>query len=182
MRSSLILVGLLLGSGPAWAQSCEQIKLATDTQKRKLLRDYITDCYQRHLFFGGKGAVKLVAYQDGEGRPCWLLSAIVDDRYQAAPPAQYAHFGKNIILVYQGNSQGRALPAAGDAAARAACLQEVLGSRVYHYKEEPQYTIDTDAPGGPRKIKVTHVFGGSPDNDLLIKFSKDGTITKFRPV
>jgi hypothetical protein len=182
MRAPLVLLGLLLGPGSVWAQACEQINLVATAQQRALLQDYVVDCYQRHFFFEDKGAVKLIAYQDAEGRPCWLLSAIVDDRYRAAPPAQYAHFGNNVILVYKGDSRGNALPPAGDSAERAACLSEVLGGRVYHYTNEPQYTIDKDAPGGPKKIKVTHESGGNVHNDLIIKFNKDGTVTKLVPV
>ena len=181
MRLPLMLFALLLGHGSLRAQACEQINLATDAQKRGLLRDYIVDCYQRHFFFEDKGAVKLVAYQDAEGRPCWLLSALIDDRYCAAPPGRYAWLGNDVILVYQGDSQANALPALGNTAEREACLREVLGGRVYHYTKEPQYSLDMDAPGGPRKIRVIHEAGGNVHNDLIIKFNKDGTITKLIP-
>jgi len=183
MHLSLTLLALLLSASSLRAQGCEPIKLATDAQKRGVLRDYISTCYQRHFLSKNKGAVKLIAYQDAEGRPCWLLNTLVDDQYRTAPPAHYARLGNDVILVYQGDSQGNALSAADNVAARVACLRKVLGSRVYHYTEEdPQYTLDTSAPDGPKKIKITHFSGGSSHNDLLIKFNKDGTVTKFKPV
>lgn len=183
MRPSLALLGLLLGPGPVWAQACEQIKLATTTQQRAVLRDYISLCHQRHFFSRDKGAVKLIAYQNTEGRPCWLLSALTDDRYRAAPPARYARLGRDVILVYQGDANGNALPLAGDSAGRAACLSKVLGDRLYHYtKEPPQYTIDKDAPGGPRKIEIRQITGGNSHNGLIIKFNKNGTVTELVPV
>ncbi|NML64593.1 hypothetical protein HHL22_05180 [Hymenobacter sp. RP-2-7] len=183
MRPSLALLGLLLGPGPVWAQACEQIKLATTTQQRAVLRDYISLCHQRHFFSKDKGVVQLVAYQNAEGRPRWLLSALTDDRYRDAPPARYARLGRDVILVYQGDANGNALPLAGDPAERAACLSKVLGDRLYHYtKEPPRYIIDKDAPGGPRKMEARQVTGGSSHNDLIIEFNKDGTFTKLVPV
>gem|GEM_PF-4461596 len=144
---------MLLGPGPLWAQACEQINLVTTAQQRALLQDYVVDCYQRHFFFEDKGAVKLIAYQDAGGRPCWLLSAIVDDRYRAASPAQYAHFDNNVILVYKGDSRGNALPPAGSSAERAACHSEVLGAAFTTTPMSPSIRLTRMRRAAPRKSK-----------------------------
>jgi len=111
-----------------------------------------------------------------------LLSAISDDRDRAASPARYARFGNDIILVYQGDSNGTPLPTAGNLAERDACLSEVLGGRISHYAAEPLYATTVDGQGNTKQVKITHVTGGNTHNDLLIKFNKDGTISKFLPV
>lgn len=182
MRFLLVLLALLLGPNQLFAQACQPVSVATDAQKKAVLRAYIQTCHQRAFLTKGKGLVRLVAYQDADGQPCWLLSAFTDDRYRTEPPARYARFGNDIILVYQGNSNGTPLPATGNLAERAACLRAVLKGRVSQYTDEPSYTTITDAQGNARKVRVTHVTGGSPHNDLLIKFNKDGTVSKFVPV
>ncbi|MGI4835473.1 MAG: hypothetical protein ACRYFK_18630 [Janthinobacterium lividum] len=173
---------LLLGGNQLFAHACQPVNLITDAQKKGLLQDYIRECHRQHFFVEDKGAVKLIAYQDADGRPCWLLSAIVDDRYRTAPPASYTRFGNDVILVYQGDSNGNPLPIAGNLAEREACIREVLKGRLYHYTNEPQYTTTTDAQGNAKQVQITHVIGGNPHNDLLIKFNRDGTVSKFTPV
>ena len=49
MRFLVALLPLLLGSSQLFAQACQQVNLATDAQKRRLLRDYIQTCH--HRFF-----------------------------------------------------------------------------------------------------------------------------------
>lgn len=181
MKYLLVFAALLL-SRPLFAQACQVVNVATDAQKKALLEAYIQDCHQRNFFFEDKGAVKLVVYQEADGRTCWLLSAIIDDRYRSQPPAQYAELGNDIMLVYRGDSLANILPIAGDAAARAACIAEVLGSRVYPYIDKPEYTTVIDAQGNPQQVQVKHMLMGNFHNDLIIKFNKDGTVSKFTPV
>lgn len=182
MRTLLVLAALLLGHGQLAAQSCQQVKVATNAQKKHLLRDYIQECHQRHFLSEDKGAVTLVVYQDTAGRTCWLLSTISDDRYRTTPPAHYARVGNAIILVYQGTSSGNPLPLAGNPAAREACIREVLGGRVAPYVDEPRYILVNDAQGKPQKVKVTNVSGGNLHNDVIIRFNKNGTVSKLIPV
>lgn len=170
----------LLGHTNLLAESCRRVELAQN--QRQLLLDYISNCYQKHHFFEGKGVVQAVIYQDEEGLTRWYLSARVDDRYRAMPPEQYALLNNNVVLIYQGTPTAQPLPIAGDAASRNACIQEVVGGRVYHYTNEPSYTEVINEKGVREKVKVTTMTGGAPYNDLIIRFNKDGTVTKFQPV
>ena len=183
MKSFLLLCAcfLLLGPTALRAQSCQPVALAQDPLKRKLLLDYIATCRQKHHFFEDKGVVELVSFQDAEGLTRWYLSAKVDDRYRAMPPAQYARLDNDVILIYQGSATAQPLPIAGDAASRNACIQEVVGGRVYHYTNEPRYTEVINEKGIRERVKVTTMTGGAPYNDLIIRFNKDGTVTKFQP-
>jgi hypothetical protein len=179
MRFLLLLA--LLGQRALAAPPCRQIDLATTAQKKALLREYIEQCQRTLHFHGDKGVVKLIIYQE-DGITCWLLSALTDDRYRAFPPAQYARFKQDVILVYRGGANANPLPIAGDLASRAACIQEVVGQRVTAYVAAPQYTSVTDAQGNTQRVKITRVTGGNFDNEVIIKFNKDGTVSKYQPV
>ena len=178
----LLLLVLLLKSSGLWAQACQPIELFKEPDKRALLLSYIAECHQKHHFIEDKGVVQLVRYTDPDGLPRWYLSALIDDRYQATPPAQYAQLNNDMILVYEGDSSGQLLPVAGDAAGRRECIREVVGGRVYHYSDEPSYTYVTNEKGEKEKIRVRTMSNGNLHHELIIRFNKDGTVSKFTPV
>lgn len=184
MRLSFLLLALsmLLGQSQLFAQTCRQVDVATTPQKNVLLSDYIHECRQNRYFFEDKGAVKLIIYQDSDGVTCWYLSAIVDDRYRELPPEQYAFFDNDVILIYQGDSAGKPRPIAGDPTSRDGCIQDILGSRVYEHSTKKQFVFSHDANGKIQKIPVTRLSGGGLHNDLIIKFNKNGTVSKLIPV
>lgn len=182
MKLLLVLLALLLGPIELFAQACRPVEIATDPLKRKLLLEYIGTCYQNHYFFEDKGVVELVIYQDEGGCTRWYLSAQIDDRYRAMPPEQYALFDNDVILQYQGTETGQRIPIAGNPASRNACIQIVVDGRVYHYADTPRYTETINAKGRRKKVQMTTLTGGATHNDLIIRFNKDGTITKFQPV
>lgn len=172
---------LLLGCMTAHAQVCQEVELFTTAQKRSLIREYINDCHQKHHFFEDKGVVQLVAYQNPQGLLCWYLSALVDNRYLAAPPQQYAWFDNDVALVYQGDKQGRVIAASKPSAELRACLTEVVGGRVYEYRKIPAYAYYTDSNGARKKTLIKHDATGNVHNELIIVFNGDGTITKKIP-
>ena len=178
----LLALAMLLGQGQLFAQSCRQVELATTPQKGALLQEYIKDCNQKRYFFEDKGAVKLIVYQNTEGATCWYLSAIIDDRYQTLPPEEYTFYGNTVILVYHGDSASHLLPIKGDAVGRDMCIQEVLGSRVYKHTTEKQFVYSRDASGKVQKVPVNYLSGGNLNNSLIVKFNKDGTVSKSIPV
>jgi len=182
MKCLLLILGLFLAQRASFAQDCQQVEVATSTQQRALLTEYIQECYKKHFFFEDKAVVQLVSYHNPAGQACWRLSALVDDRYQASPPAQYARLGNNILLVYQGSNDGSALPIIGNLTSRRSCIEEVVGGRVYEYAPKPSYTSSTGTPGSSEKVRVTYLSGGNTHNDLIIVFHKDGTISKLIPV
>jgi len=182
MKYLLIVLALLLGQGRIFAQSCQQIKLTTTPQKDALIRDYINDSRQKRYFFEDKGVVKLVIYQNDEGATCWHLSALIDDRYRTLPPEQYAFFDNDVILIYQGDKNGQLLPIAGEKNTRDVCIQDIVGSRVYECSKRKQFVYTKDANGKAQKIPVTQLSYGNLNNELIIKFNKDGTVSKYVPV
>lgn len=182
MKSLLFCLGLLLSQQILFAQTCQQIEVATDPAKTALLNEYVRECGTKHYFFEDKGVVKLVIYQDKQGLTRWHLSALVDDRYRILPPRDYAQLGNNIILVYQGDTEGSPLPIAGNATARDACMQEVVGGRVYERSTRKQVINVRQENGNIERVPVTYLSGGNSHNELIIRFNKDGTITKFLPV
>ena len=181
MKTALLLFFLFSGSISLYAQQCQEVEIATTPQQRELLTAYINDCYQKHYFFEDKGVVQLVVYRDAEERLCWYLSAQIDTRYRSSPPKQYAQFGNNIILVYQGDKIGRPLLTTENIAALNDCIGEVLGGRVYEYAPKPQHIYMKEANGSKTKMPVTYELTGNHHNYLIIKFNKDDTINKVIP-
>jgi hypothetical protein len=182
MKRVSLLILCVGGSHALFAQVCRPVALATDSVHRAELGRYIQLCQQQYVLSEGKGLVHLTCYQDAEGLSCWYLSALADDRYTLTPPSQHTVFNKQIILIYQGNQSGTPLPIAGDPTARVACLREVVGSRVSPYLRSPQYTTVPDATGKLQRVQVQQVTGGAPNHDLLLKFHKNGTVTRLKPV
>lgn len=180
-RLSLLILCVGWSHG-LFAQGCRPVALVTDSVHRAELVRYIRLCQQQSVLSEGKGLVHLTCYQDADGLACWYLSAFADDRYTLTPPAQYAVFNQQIILLYQGDQSGTPLPIAGDPSARVACLQEVVGSRVSPYSRLPQYTTVRNETGKLQRVQVRHVTGGAPNHELLLKFHKNGTVTRFQPV
>ncbi|WP_223650331.1 hypothetical protein [Hymenobacter psoromatis] len=182
MKRWLSTLFLLLGLREVSAQVCQEVAVATNPQQRELLRDYLNNCRTGRYFVEDKGVVKLVVYQNDKGETCWYLRALIDDRYQAQPPAQYARYNNDVIVVYRGDSTSRIIPSVGNEAARRTCMDEVVGGRVYTYAPRPAYTVEVDEQGRSKKILITHLLGGNLHNDLIIIFHKDGTISKLIPV
>lgn len=182
MKYLLCLVGLALAPLFLSAQPCQQVEVATDAAKTAVLQEYVRTCFEKHYFFEDKGVVKLVVYQDEQGLTRWHLSALVDDRYRAFPPREYAQSGTGIVLVYRGQADGSLQPIAGNTAARDSCVQAVVGSRVYAQTTAKQVIKLRNAQGKLETVPVTHMSGGNVHNEVIVRFNKDGTITKFSPV
>lgn len=182
MRILLSTLLFLLTQKIAQGQACREIELFSTTQKRNLIQEYINDCYQRHYFFEDKGVVQIIDYQDTKGRTCWLVSAYVDNRFLTAPPEQYSWLGNDLVLVYQGDKQGKALAVKNPSTDLSKCLSELAGGRVYAYSQQPQYAYYIDEKGVRKKIAVRHDVSGNVHNELIIIFNLDGTISKRMPV
>lgn len=182
MKFFAFVLATLLAYNSLFAQTCHPIDIANTAQKKMILRDYIKECKQKQFFSKDKGAVKLVTYQDTDGTDRWLLSAIVDDRYRELVPEQYSSFGKDIVLVYKADKNGNLLPISSDTVARAVCIRKALGGRVYKYSTKQQFAVIRDENGETKKVPVTHVIGGNSDNSVIIRFNKDGTLSKMIPV
>lgn len=182
MKSFAFVLAALLAYNSLFAQACHPVDIANTAQKKMILRDYIKECKQKHFFFGNKGAIKLVAYQDTDGTDRWLLSAIVDDHYRELVPEQYSFFSKDIVLVYKADKNGNLLPIPGDTTARAACIRKALGSRVSKHLTKKEFVDVRDENGRTKKIPVNSIAGGNPDNSKIIRFNKDGTVSKMIPV
>lgn len=182
MKYVALLLVLLLTQRPLLAQSCHQVQVATTAQQKELLREYLKECYRKRFFFEDKGVVKLTIFQDSAGLTNWHLSALIDDRYRSRPPEQYAFFDDYIILVYKGDQDGFELPIAGDNTSRNACIEDVVGSRVYERSNKKQFVYKPDATGKVQKVPITYISYGNKSNEIIIRFNRDGTITKFLPV
>lgn len=181
MKFIFLLLFWCLLPGILFAQSCKEVDIITSSQKRDILREYIADCNQKHYFFEGMGVVRLVVFQDAEGQYCWQLSALIDTRYRAAPPSQYAWFHHDIILIYQGTTYGNPLPGKGDKEVLNNCLADEIGGRLYEYNPKPAYAYFNEGNGVRVKSRVTVTDAGNVHNSLIIRFNKDGTITKTTP-
>lgn len=179
MKLYLTFAALLL-SASLLAQPCKRVDIATTPQQKMLIREYLQECRQKRYFFEDKGIVTLTIYQDAKGRTCWLLSAMIDDRYRANPlPEQYAFVAHDVFLVYKGDSTGRVLSMPTGTTERDKCLQEIIGSRVYERSTKKQFMYVQEANGQETKYPVTHQFNGNHWNEQIIRFNRDGTVTKF---
>lgn len=164
------------------AQNCPTAQTFSEPAQKTELANYINQCYQKHFFFDGKGIVQLIAYKNEDGLPCWYLRAYVDDRYVRTPPAQYAMFNNDVILIYQGNQQGELIAPTGNVVAQADCLRAIVEGRLYQYIDAPQYTTVKNEKGQVERVKVTRLTGGNTNNGVIIRFNKDGSVTRFQPV
>lgn len=183
MKAFLLSIIMVLFYHTSLAQVCQEINLFDNREKRELIRDYISNCYQNHHFFEDKGVVTVTVYQDPAGHTCWRLSALIDNRFFTLPPKQYAWNGNNVTLIYQGDSTGKPIifTSGQDKASLINCMAELVGSRVYNYVSSPQYAYDIDNKGNKKKILIKHDTGGNIHNELIIIFNNDGTFTKKIP-
>lgn len=179
MKYLALFLALLFTQRPLFAQSCQPVQVATTAQQKEALRKYIKECNQKRFFSEGKGVVKLIIFQDAEGLTNWHLIALLDDSYRSFPPAQYAYFEDRVILIYQGNQNARYLPIEGDEASRNACIQDIVGSRVAKYSPKQRFVSKQDATGKVNQVPVRDFLYGNLNNEVVIRFNKDGTITEF---
>ncbi|MFT4033002.1 MAG: hypothetical protein QM669_11330 [Siphonobacter sp.] len=119
MKKQLSILMAILFYGSSYAQKenlmpcneVEQVNLATDSIKRKLLYSFIKHCTNEGWFnpYYDKGIVHLVKYKNDENKLCWSLIPYMDDRYKDNPPKQFTDLNGDIILIYEGDSRGNKL-------------------------------------------------------------------------
>lgn len=169
------------GDGPP-CREAQQVNIASDDNKRKLLVDFIRSCEQSWGKYN-KGIVLLREYHNQEGKLCWLLLPSIDDEYKDNPPNRFADLDGDIILVFEAESNGLVLkPTVGDKDRLNQCLAQIIGDRVY-----TRPTIKTRwtscIPIADKKIKVARrrLYGGN-GGSLIIVFNADGSYEKLIPV
>jgi len=163
------------------AQPCQKVEIATDPVKRDIIDKFIIESTQTHYFIRDKGIVELTVYTDKEGRDCWSLFPRIDDSYKDNPPKEYAVFGNDIILIYQGNASGIAHQTKGDTAALNQCLEEVIGGRVYIRPKKGIWTDSIGLDGKAKRVQVRTLTTGS-GGEIQVIFNKDGTYKILKPI
>jgi hypothetical protein len=175
----LLVLMLLAATGKtSQAQPCQKVEIATDPVKRAILEKFISDSRNTNYFIRDKGIVELNVYTDKEGRDCWYLFPQIDDSYKDNPPIQYAVFGNDIILIYQANDSGVALPTKGDTAALNQCLEDIIGGRVYIRPKKGIWVESIGIDGKLKRSQVRIITTGS-SGDLTVIFNKDGTYKTY---
>jgi hypothetical protein len=160
----------------------KQVKLDTDTSKRQILSDFIRACEQNE-WKNDKGIVLLREYQNEQGKYCWLLIPSIDDRYKDNPPARFASFNGDIILVFDADSTGNIKVAQGDKNALNQCLEQIIGDRVYIRPTIKTRWTDNVVPFTNRKMKVgARRISAGNGGSLIIIFNGDGSYKKLLPV
>jgi hypothetical protein len=174
----LMLLLLVVVAKPSQAQPCQKVEIATDLVKRTILDKFILESRQTRYFIRDKGIVELTAYTDKEGRDRWYLVPRIDDSYKDNPPKQYATFGNDIILIYQGNTLGDPHQTKGDTAALNQCLEDIIGGRVYIRPKKGIWVDSIGLDGKAKRVQVRTITGGSI-GDLEVIFNKDGTYKTY---
>lgn len=191
MRKRLrLLFCIILLHSSAFAQTgnpppCTEVKLvdiAPDNTRQVILFQFIQSC-ERGWWVNDKGIVILHEYRNREGKYCWLLLPCIDDRYKDNPPSRAADFRGDIVLIYDADSSGHALPTVGDKTALNQCLEQIIGDRVYirptirsRWTNQVMPFTNRRRMQGNRRLQYGN--GGS----LIIIFHPNGTVEKLLPV
>ena len=185
MKTFLVSFLVLMGSGltpfQAVAQSipappCKQVDLGIDTTKRRILNDFINECYKENSFVYDKGIIHLYIYTDAKGLTNWMLSPHIDDWYKNNPTPTFAVYDSYIILVYAAGTNGNVSINPNPAPVNK-CLEDIIGDRVYLNPTRtdrwvPPYKIpglDRIFTEGMRRS----VTGGG--GAIIVTFFKNGT-------
>lgn len=188
MKRLLIVIWVIFAfqSTETYAQSTypppctevEQVDVATDTTKRRILHEFIRKGEGFNVEYD-KGIVYLIQYTNEEGKKCWDLYARIDDSYRDNPPAQFMDFKGDIVLVYQGNEKGRPIKAAKSADVLNDCLEKIIGDRVFtRPKTRERWTSDLlPVINRPRREGNRRAATGG-GGQIAIIFNGDGTYEK----
>jgi len=138
MKAFLVSFLLLMGSMIVFkvaAQSipsppCRQVDLSIDTTKRRILNDFINECYKENSFVYDKGIIHLEIYTDAKGLTNWILYPRIDDSYKDNPTSSFAVYNSYIILVYAADVNGRVVRTLNPGPVNK-CLEDIIGDRVY---------------------------------------------------
>jgi len=171
----------LLGVELTLAQPCKEIKIDTTPAKRKLLLDYLDQCFKQRIFVEDKGIVRLEISYDSLHQERWDLYVMIDDQYKDDPPTKYARVNDNLFLVYD-NSKGISKPV--NVEQTITCLEEVIEDRVYIRPPKKAYYTTIEVNGIPKKVqRVKRIqIAGNYWKGLIIIFQKDGTYKTLTPV
>lgn len=177
MKQILMALFTLLALTNAYGQSCQQIDIAPDPLRKRILQEYVEECRQERYFFEDKGIIKLITYQDAKGRLNWSLMAMVDDRYKDNPTKNYSLVGETLILVYQADSVGRTnITPPLEKHALNECLESVVLDRVYQRPVGKDRLVDPPTINGKsKKIRARTLNYGNQWNSKRIIFYSDGT-------
>jgi hypothetical protein len=129
----LPLQGFAQEGYPPPCSTVEQVEIAPDSLKKRILFEFIRASISNKWFSSvyDKGIVHLHEYTNEEGENCWRLFPTIEDRYKDNPPTRFSDFGGDIILVYEADSVGHPLKTKGDIDSLNACLEQIIGDRVF---------------------------------------------------
>jgi hypothetical protein len=183
-RSVLFL--LLLGTyNIIYGQTCQRIEIATNTQKKQLLNEFIEDLTKKECFVEDKGIIHLSMYKDADGRERWDLYPVIDDRYKDNPTAKYAYFEPGnstittVLLVWDADSTGSIIPLKGNQPTILECLSKIIEDRVYIRPPYSKRLKESTLANG-KKIMIedrAHINGSKCGYHII--FNKNGTYQKI---
>lgn len=148
------------------APPCEYVELVGgDTSKYNILKGFVNEMEQKNYFQNDKGIVIMTRYRNEEGDSVWVLSPMIDDRYQDNPPTKFSVFGTGwIVLVYEDNQYNQASGTSNPKAYNK-CLEDIIGNRVYlRPKRTDRWTKEYKFAGrlynqGAISVKIDHGKG-----------------------
>ncbi|PMD95499.1 hypothetical protein BWI97_14180 [Siphonobacter sp. BAB-5405] len=162
----------------------EQVNLATDSIKFKILSRFIDKCIYEKRFSAiyDKGIVHLIQFTNSEGKLCWHLIPRIDDSYKNNPPSQFMDFLGDIILVFQGNQSGSRVQSTKNKEALNGCLEKIIGDRVFtsptiksRWTSDVLPIINKQRSEGNRR----NLLGNA--GEIIIVFNPDGTYQTIIP-
>ncbi|MBN8823783.1 MULTISPECIES: hypothetical protein [unclassified Spirosoma] len=156
----------------------QQVTIATDSIKQKILFEFIQNCVKEQWFNTNydKGIVHLYEFHNSENKLCWILSATIDDIYKNNPPLRFSDFRGDIILVYDADSTGRVVKTTADKAVLNRCLEQIIGDRVFtRPTTRRRWTSDVLPYINRKRNEGNRRFSTGGGGSTLVIFEKDGT-------
>ena len=131
MKKITSLTLLLLLSINLLAQElCKREFLTKDSLEFKTLVEFEGISLKEGYFINGKGVYEITRYKDKDGNKTWWMSVCVEDSFKDNLPDAYAYFGSNVVLIYEGDSQGNRKPTIGNVNKRE-YLEQIIQDRLY---------------------------------------------------
>lgn len=158
----------------------KEIKVDTDSIKRKILFDFIQSSLREHWFSReyDKGIVHLCEYHNSQNQLCWLLYSRVDDLYKDNPPNRFADFDGDIILIYDADSTGRVIKTIGDRTSLNQCLEKIIGDRVFiRPATKKRWTSAVIPYVNKRRYEGNRRIMTGGGGSIIVTFNKDGSYT-----
>ena len=163
------------------AQPCKQITI-DDTTQRGVLGRYINQSIKGNYFVHDKGVVVVTKFTNELGRPVWLISTAIDDKYKDNPPLEWATFGQDVVLFYNARSRFEVIKTKATPELLS-CLDQVIGDRLYIRPPVRDRWVNVTGPDGkPHKRSARRIFGGNTSNEQIITFEADGTIKVLQSI